>query len=339
MTEMTDTPPFFGDRHLARILSLRGLFGQAFATVSALAFGAWLWASPALAQYADPADMADRLARLENQVMALQDQLARGGGGGQSASGGAVAPTQAADFEIRLSQLERTVQQMVGKYEEAGYEVTQLRERLDKMSTDFDFRLSQMDSKGGSAAASARPPESQSPTAPPAKSAPASASVTAPAGKPPAKSSEAPLPSSGASAAGSGLGLGGVSANVQEQYDEAYGLLHKAEYDQAEKALTAFVAQHHDSPLAANAQYWLGETYYARGKFTEAAVAFAEGFQKFPKSAKAPDDLLKLGMALASLNQKNDACKTLDQLGTQFPTAAASLKRRAEQERKRLACP
>ncbi len=338
MTEMTDTLPLFGDRRLVRIQGLRSPFGRALATVSALAFGAWLWASPAWAQYADQGDMADRLARLENQVMALQDQIARGGGGGQSVGGGGVAPTQAADFEIRLSQLERTVQQMVGKYEEAGYEVTQLRERLDKMSTDLDFRLSQMDSKGSSAAVAARPPESQSPTAPPAKSVPAS--VTAPAGKPAAKSSETPPPSPApAAGAGAGSGLGGVSANVQEQYDEAYGLLHKAEYDQAERALTAFVAQHHDSPLAANAQYWLGETYYARGKFTEAAVAFAEGFQKFPKSAKAPDDLLKLGMALASLNQKNDACKTFDQLGTQFPTAAASLKRRAEQERKRLLCP
>ena len=130
-----------------------------------------------------------------------------------------------------------------------------------------------------------------------------------------------------------------MPGNVQEQYDEAFGLLRKADYDQAERALGKFVSQHRDSPLAGNAQYWLGETYYVRGKYAEAAVAFAEGFQKYPKNPKAADNLLKLGMSLASLKQKDDACKTFGQLATQFPTAAASLKRRADEERGKLRCP
>jgi tol-pal system protein YbgF len=300
----------------------------------------WLWSVPARAQYADQTDLSDRLERLENQVATLQRQLARGGGNAPVAAGGPVAPTQAADFEIRLSQLERTVQEMVGKYEETEFGVTQVRERLEKLSTDLDFRLSQLesrDSKGGETGA-ARPADTPALAKPAATSAPTPPSGTT--GKGAAKPAETPSAQTQATAStASGPGLGGVPPNVQEQYDEAFGLLRKADYDQAEKSLIAFVAQHPDSPLAGNAQYWLGETYYVRGQYTEAAVAFADGFQKYPKNPKAPDNLLKLGMALASLNRKNDACKTFDQVGAQFPTAAASLKRRAEQERKKLSCP
>ena len=125
---------------------------------------------------------------------------------------------------------------------------------------------------------------------------------------------------------------------VQEQYDYAFGLLRQNEYDKAEQALSSFIKQHGDSPLAGNAQYWLGETYYARGKYKEAAVAFAEGVQKFPKSGKGPDNLLKLGMSLAQLNQVRDACVALGQLGTQYPDAAGTVKTRAQQERARLKC-
>jgi tol-pal system protein YbgF len=316
----------------------------------ALAVGVWLWAAPAAAQYNDQTELFNRLSRLETEVQTLERQLYRGGGNGaaiaQAPAGGVgVAPTQAADFEIRLSQLERTVQEMVGKYEEAVFGATQQRERLDKLSSDLDYRLSQIESRlgteGGPApgprpstqaepppAAPAAPPH---PTAPPHPSAPPHPAAPPHPGAPPAAPTTAD--------AGSGPGLGSVPEAIQQQYDEAFGLLRKADYDQAERALSRFVTQHRDSPLAGNAQYWLGETYYGRGKYAEAAVAFAEGFQKYPKSPKASDDLLKLGMSLAALNQKADACKTFGQLGTLFPNAAASVKRRAEQERGKLGCP
>ena len=77
--------------------------------------------------------------------------------------------------------------------------------------------------------------------------------------------------------------------------------------------------------MAGNAQYWLGETYYARGKYMEAASAFAEGYKRYPKSAKTPDALLKLGMSLARADQKQNACVALAKLGEEFPQAAASV--------------
>src|SRR5690606_11126062 len=84
----------------------------------------------------------------------------------------------------------------------------------------------------------------------------------------------------------------------QPQYEYATGMLQRGAYAEAEIALKSFVGQYTTDPLAGNAQYWLAETYYVRSDFKSAAVAFADGYQKYPKSSKAPDNLLKLGMAL-----------------------------------------
>src|SRR5438132_1466413 len=105
-----------------------------------------------------------------------------------------------------------------------------------------------------------------------------------------------------------------------------------------EAALKAFVEQHPRDPMAGNAQYWLGETYYTRGRFIEAASAFAEGYKRYPKGTKAPDELLKLGMSLARANQKQNACVALAQLDHDFPSPGAAIKDRATTEKKRLGC-
>ena len=75
-------------------------------------------------------------------------------------------------------------------------------------------------------------------------------------------------------------------------------------------------------PLAGNAQYWLGETYYVRKDYENAATAFALGYQKYPKSAKAADDLLKLGMSLGNLGKKPDACTRLRAARPRLPDRA-----------------
>ena len=99
-----------------------------------------------------------------------------------------------------------------------------------------------------------------------------------------------------------------------------------------------FVAQHPKDPLAGSAQYWLGETYYTRGRYAEAASAFAEGYKNYPKGTKAADDLLKLGMSLARANQKQNACVAFAQLDHDFPLPGAAIRDRATVEKKRLGC-
>ena len=92
----------------------------------------------------------------------------------------------------------------------------------------------------------------------------------------------------------------------QQQYDYAFGLLRQANYAGAEEAFSAFLVENPDHTLAGNAKYWLGETYYVRGNYQQAAVTFAEGFESYPDNSKAPDNLLKLGMSLASLGSTQD---------------------------------
>jgi tol-pal system protein YbgF len=123
-----------------------------------------------------------------------------------------------------------------------------------------------------------------------------------------------------------------------EQYNYALGLLREQKSDEAEQALRAFIERYPEDGLTGNAQYWLGEALYARQDYDPAADAFASGYQKYPAGAKAPDNLLMLGMSLSQLGQKADACRAFAKLGRDFPGAPAAIKERARDETKRLRC-
>jgi tol-pal system protein YbgF len=109
----------------------------------------------------------------------------------------------------------------------------------------------------------------------------------------------------------------------QEQYRFAFKLLGQAYYDQAEVAWKEFLGKHGDDKLASNAHYWLGKTYYVRKRYKPAARAFYQGLKTNPKGPKASVTLLELGMSLANLDKKNEACTTFEKLKTDFPDASA----------------
>lgn len=297
-------------------------------TLAAIAFAAVLGTLPAAGQ-SDTRDMANRLQRLENELQTLSREVYRGGA--RPPSSGAPAPAMsgniAADFEVRLQRLESEMQTLTGRYEEAGFQVAQLREQLAKMQQDLEFRLSRLEQgQGGGLSASAAPAVGEA--APVGEPAATAAHGT---GKPAAAAS------SNAAPAASGFNLPNGSA--QEQYDFAFNLLRQAEYDKAELAFTRFIEANSASPLASNAQYWLGESFYVRGKYKEAAVAFAEGYQKYPKSTKAPDSLLKLSLSLSAMKSNEDACAALTELNRAYKaTAPQTILRRAEAEKNRLKC-
>lgn len=288
--------------------------------VAPLLLGTVLITAPALAQ----SGPAERLDRLERQSAALAGSLGFDGAV-QVAQAGAVPSSLAADFEVRLQRLERVLSELTGRVEEANHQIGQLRDRLERMNGDVEFRLSQIEKGGGGSApapvAESRPTERPAEPTPPAGS---QLGTLRPGQKPAPQTASAPPP---------------ANADPQRQYEYAFELLRRPDYDGAEKAFKDFLAKNRSHDLAGNAQYWLGETYYVRNKFAEAAVAFAEGFQKYPKNNKAPDNLLKLGMSLGQLNQKNDACTAFKQLLSRFPDSSASIKRRAETERRKLNCP
>jgi TolA-binding protein len=90
--------------------------------------------------------------------------------------------------------------------------------------------------------------------------------------------------------------------------------------------------------MVANAQYWLGETFYVRKDYTNAAVIFAEGYEKFANSPKAPDNLLKLGLSLANINEQQQACRAFFELERRFTNAPSVIMNRALKERKAIGC-
>lgn len=134
------------------------------------------------------------------------------------------------------------------------------------------------------------------------------------------------------------VALGGSATGDPEAiYERSYESLLRRQFNDAEVGFRSFLDQHRDHSLAGNAQYWLGETYYVQGDYKQAAQAFLSGYRDFPKSRKAPDSLLKLGLSLNRLGQKEQACAAYVQVGSQFPKAVEARKR-AQSEIKRAGC-
>ena len=109
----------------------------------------------------------------------------------------------------------------------------------------------------------------------------------------------------------------------QETYQAAYGLLLEFEYEEAASALQQFLAVFPSSPLADNAQYWLGETLYVRRQYLAALPVFQEVLNEYPNSSKLPDALLKIGYCYYELQQWNAAEEALQRVVREFPTTTA----------------
>lgn len=133
-------------------------------------------------------------------------------------------------------------------------------------------------------------------------------------------------------------GASGVDS-ASALYEAAFADIRDAHYDQAERGFRDFLRKFPTHTLAANAHYWLGETYYVRGDFKQSAKVFAKSYQDYPQGPKAVDSLLKLGLSLSKLGQKEDACLSLRQMKKEFAGAAPTLEARADQEIRQLACP
>jgi tol-pal system protein YbgF len=294
--------------------------------------------------------------------------------GGLALCGPAVAQENtAAQNELRFQQLEDQVRTLTGQVETQGHQIEVLNQQLEKLRGDTDLRLNDLEGKGGGGTAQAQPqdnggqlgdaapPPAGPRYAPPQQGYPPPAAAYAPRqAYPPPPANDgygAPTPLyPGAGQAGPGAPprvLGQIPAGPvpsadpsdveaqtpQGQYQAAYALIGQGQFGAAQQAFAAFIAQNPRDPLASSAAYWIGHSYYARGDFQNAAVAFADGYKKYPKGIKAPDTLLDLGRTLARLDQVPGACATFAQFDKQFGTGAMpAIKRQVEQEKSRLRC-
>ncbi|NQV57469.1 MAG: tol-pal system protein YbgF [Rhodospirillales bacterium] len=277
--------------------------------------------------------------------------------------------------ETRIGEMENEIRTMTGNFENITHTLNQLSARIEKLVGDVDLRLS--DLEGGarsrlrpSTAGRAAPPKiSDVPNVQsvrkegPASGGPSFATPVQSlgtisdkdlklieSGKRPApdskispeRASAEPAPVDKAAAPPppkpvkkeSVLPKGSIAA----QYKYAQKLVSQTDYEKAAAAFHEFITIHSTEPLAANARYWLGETYYVRHDYRAAAEAFLDGFRANPKGPKAPDILLKLGMSLTNLDKKKEACAMFQKLESDFPDAPGRIKILLEKERARAVC-
>ena len=126
--------------------------------------------------------------------------------------------------------------------------------------------------------------------------------------------------------------------NPKEQYNFATSLLKQGDYTTAERALREFVIDNPEHSLAGNAQYWYAETFRIRQLYTDAASAYLEGYQKYPKSEKAAINLLKLGVSLVQIGEKDQGCLMIKGVKKEYPKAKQSVLQKAKYEEKKFDC-
>ncbi len=287
--------------------------------------------SPARADDLRP--VLDRIDRLERDLNQVQRQVYRGQTTAPTPSNGGEGGAPL-DAQIRMDQLEAQMRTLTGQLEEIQYNIAQVAGRLDKMKADDEVRFQQLEGHGG-------PPPGDTAGAPPppppaavhgansaadmSRAAPATGSLTPPPDAAPAQNTPA-------------ANVSLPNGSALDQYNYAFGLLRESDYKAAEGAFKAFLQKHPTDPLASNAQYWLGETFFVRGDFPQAASAFAEGYQRAPQGPKAPDNLLKMGMSLGNSGKKQEACFSFARLERDFPQMPPIIKDREVSEKKRIGC-
>ena len=123
-----------------------------------------------------------------------------------------------------------------------------------------------------------------------------------------------------------------------KQYEFATSFLKVGDYSTAERAFREFVIDNPEHDLAGNAQYWYAETFRIRQLYTDAASAYLEGYQKYPKGEKAPINLLKLGISMVQIGEKDQGCKMINGVEKQYPKANQSVIQKAKYESQKFEC-
>ena len=285
-------------------------------------------------------ELDNRMKRLENEIETLSRAVYRG----EQPPAGSLPSSglNAADIEVRLQQIEREMRELRGMLEKQAHDVRKVRSDMERITSDLELRMNELEKKGRSNSSSAYNQATKEPryTAPnaSANTAPEPRETQSGGDEYSWSSSNRPKDSLGTITRDESGATVTDKDEATSLYENAFALIRNRQYGGAEAEFKRFLDTYPKHALAGNAKYWLGETFYVRGKFDEAAKVFAEGYREYPKGSKAADNLLKLGMALAGLGKTSDACIALQQLDKNEFSGNASVKSRARQEAKRLGC-
>ncbi|MEL0242748.1 MAG: tol-pal system protein YbgF [Pelagibacteraceae bacterium] len=233
---------------------------------------------------------------------------------------------------VKITELEEQIQKLTASHEEVMFSFEQLNERINKTQRDNELRISDLET-GDVKKVSKKQPKKFPGTDKPKdlgkmvvqKEPQQKTNSVNPAGVVKIEDAEVKeiLP----------------NKSPEEQYKFATGLIKVGDYDQAELALREFVKKNPNHKLAGNAQYWYAETFYIRQLYHDAAAAYLDGYQKYPQSSKGPQNLLKLGVTLSELGEKDQGCQMLDGIKKQYPKAKQSVIQKAKYEKKKYKCP
>lgn len=277
------------------------------------------------------------------------------------------AAQDAADLVVRTGRLENQLRQLSGQIEQLQFENRRLTEQLRKMQEDVDFRFSE---RGGQRGGAAPAPQATRPSNPPP---PAGRERRGDAFDPAAQPGAAGGPRqlgqviddefAGNPTSGQGpmdlssvgrpvpdgalpptaprstsVAATGQAASPRELYDLAYAHVLRKEYERAEMSFREFLQSYPRDRLAADATFWLGESYFQRRRYREAAEQFLKISRDYPKANKGADSLLKLGMSLNGLGARDQACATYAKVGVDYPGASNAVRQGVEREQRRARC-
>jgi tol-pal system protein YbgF len=139
----------------------------------------------------------------------------------------------------------------------------------------------------------------------------------------------------------SGTGMAAVqppSQSARDYFDLGVGQIRQRDYAAAEQTFRDFLQRFPSDRLAADANYYLGESLFNRRQYQDAAEAYLVVTTKYETAPRAPDALLRLGQSLAAIRQKEMACASFAEVGRKYPRASVSVKQTVEREQKRVGC-
>ncbi len=322
--------------------------------------------------HAQQDDTFNRINRLEREIETLNRAVYKGEKPAtpSTLSGSSSGdPSYQANTEVRLSEIEKQMRDLTGKIEQQGFENQQLRERLDRSLADMELRMGDIEKRNGMPGVAPQAGASLTTPVDPALSgslnvdemSPSAAPISPTAGMPPEPAPilmtnnnatqpitnpNAPAPANSPTQGQLGVireapGGAVIPPNANDPaavYENAFSQLKGGNFAVAQRDFDGFLKTYPQHPLASNATYWLGETYYAQGKYDQASRIFAESYKKYPKGPKAADSLLKLGMSLGGSGKNKEACVSLKQLKKEYAAVQGTAVRRADQEMSRLGC-
>ena len=246
---------------------------------------------------------------------------------------------------LKLSEIESQFQELTNKFEEINFKLDKLSNRLSKVQADNQIRFQDIENILSSTETDQKislKPKNQTKKSLPGSSQPQDLGSIS------YKDSETNEESQKIQSVNTTASIVTETFESEEkilpndvpekQYEFATSFLKVGDYTTAERAFREFVLTNTEHKLAGNAQYWYAETFRIRQLYTDAASAYLEGYQKYPKGEKAPINLLKLGVSMVQIGEKEQGCKMIVGVEKQYPEAKQSVLQKAKYESKKFEC-